>query len=350
MFLEIDKSDIRRHRIVDPEHTPLEPGQVRLALESFALTSNNVSYALSGDFLDYWGFFPTADGWGRLPAMGHGTIVESRNDALPEGGRYFGFFPVGSGHVVTAERTSGGFVDVAPHRAKHAMAYRGFDEVDRVPGQNDHAILLLRGLFITSFLAEDFLFENAMFGAGRIVVSSASSKTAIAFAHRVRARGGVRCIGLTSDANVPFVGKVGLYDEVSTYGSIEDLPGGEPTIFVDMAGNAAVITRLHHHLGDEVVHSCRIGATHWDRNGALGDLPGAQPAFFFAPSQLARRGKEWGRDELNHRLNAALDEFVVDSRRWMVIEESHGADAVAAVYDDLVSGRVLPEAGHILSM
>ena len=350
MYLEIDKSDIRQHRIASAEAAPLQAGQVRLSLESFALTSNNISYALSGDFLDYWGFFPTEAGWGRLPAMGFGVITESQNEALPVGGRYFGFFPVGDQHVVSAERTSGGFVDIAPHREKHAMAYRSFDKVEDKPGEKDNAYLLLRGLFVTSFLAEDFLFENAMFGAGQIVVSSASSKTAIAFAHRVRARGNTHCIALTSSANVEFVEKVNLYDEIATYDNIEELAEWAPTVFVDMAGNASVISRVHNHFSESLMHSCRIGATHWDQNGSLGDLPGPTPAFFFAPSQLAKRGKEWGRDELNSRMNTALDDFIIDSRRWMSIKESHGADSVVAAYDELVSGNISAETGHILSM
>lgn len=349
MYLEINKSDIRQHRIATPNELPLQDGQVRLSLESFALTSNNISYALSGDFLDYWGFFPTEAGWGRLPAMGFGVITESQNDALPIGGRYFGFFPVGDQHIVSAERTSSGFVDIAPHREIHAMAYRSFDKVDDTPGENDNAYLLLRGLFVTSFLAEDFLFENAMFGAGQIVVSSASSKTAIAFAHRVRARGNTHCIALTSAANVDFVEKVNLYDEVATYENIEDLAEWAPTVFVDMAGNSSVISRVHHHFGESLMHSCRIGATHWDQNGSLGDVPGPTPAFFFAPSQLAKRGKEWGRDELNSRMDSALKEFVLDSRRWMTVQESQGAAAVATAYDNLVAGKVTAETGLILS-
>jgi hypothetical protein len=349
MYLEIDRNDIRTHRFVDSATTPLKDGEVRLSIENFALTSNNISYALGGDFLDYWGFFPAEAGWGRLPAMGYGIVTESKNDAIPVGGRYFGFFPVGKEHVVHAERTSGGFVDIAPHREKHAMAYRAFDKVSDTPAPDDNAILLLRGLFVTSYLAEDFLFENAMFGAGQIVVSSASSKTAIAFAHRVRARGNTHCIALTSSSNVAFVEKVNLYDEVATYDSLEDLADWAPTVFVDMAGNTDVISRVHHHFGESLMYSCRIGATHWEQNGSLKGIPGPAPTFFFAPSQLAKRGKEWGRDELNSRMNSALADFTTDSHRWMDIQETHGAAAVAAAYNELVSGKISPETGHILS-
>jgi hypothetical protein len=98
------------------------------------------------------------------------------------------------------------------------------------------------------------------------------------------------------------------------------------------------------------MYSCAIGATHWDQGGSKSALSGPVPQFFFAPSQLAKRGKEWGRDVLNERMDNALDTFITDSRRWMKIEESRGPDALASVYDQLVTGSINAEAGHIISL
>ena len=43
-----------------PSRVPtLQPGQIRLTVERFALTTNNITYAVAGDMLDYWGFFPS---------------------------------------------------------------------------------------------------------------------------------------------------------------------------------------------------------------------------------------------------------------------------------------------------
>ena len=136
---------------------------------------------------------------------------------------------------------------------------------------------------------------------------------------------------------------------VITYEDIEALDPSVPTVFVDMAGNAALTTRVHHHFGDALRYSCLIGATHWEHTGPTQDLPGAKPSFFFAPSQLAKRGKEWGRTVLNERMDSALADFVTHSHQWLHIEHGHGADTVAGVYNELVSGRVRPEAGHILT-
>ena len=78
MHLEIDRRDIRQFRLVET-HPPQElpDGHVLLRLERAALTSNNISYAFSGEMLDYWGFFPTEANWGRLPVMGFGIVTAS---------------------------------------------------------------------------------------------------------------------------------------------------------------------------------------------------------------------------------------------------------------------------------
>jgi hypothetical protein len=347
MHLEIDRTDIRRIRIAETTPPSLKEGEVLLHLERCALTSNNISYALSGDFLDYWGFFPTEPGWGRLPVMGFGVVAESAHPDIAEGTRYFGFFPAGDHHVVLAEKTSGGFVDIGEHRTQHAMAYRAFDEVSPTLGDTDSAYLLLRGLFVTSFLAEDFLFDNAMFGAGQIVISSASSKTAIALAHCIRARGNTHCIALTSSTNTSFVDTVNLYDEVATYDDIETLAEWAPTVYVDLAGNNSVTARVHNHFNEALQYSMTIGATHWDQGGKREALVGPAPQFFFAPTQLAKRGKEWGREKLNTQLDTSLSTFIQDSQRWMEVSESTGVDGVQAMYNNLVAGNIAPQAGHI---
>ena len=346
MHLEIDRRDIRTTRVVETSApTELAEGQVVLKLERAALTSNNVSYALSGDMLDYWGFFPAESGWGRLPVMGFGVVSASKNADIAVGGRYFGFFPLGDHHVVNASPSRGGFVDAAPWREKHAMAYRSFDRADPTP--HDDAILILRGLFLTSYLLEDFLRERENFGAEQVVITSASSKTSIALAHCVQRFSDLDVVGLTSSKNAAFTSGLGEYDSVITYDEVSAITN-VPTIVVDMAGNPSIVGNVHRALAGSVKHSCSVGATHWDAQRAGADVPPPKPEFFFAPSQLAKRGKEFGRDELNLRINEALGVFIESSTRWMTIRHTVGAGAIRELYDDLVAGRVEPSVGNIV--
>lgn len=347
MHLEIDRHDIRSTRFA-PTSAPstLSDGQVLLTLERAALTSNNVSYALSGDMLNYWGFFPTEDGWGRLPVMGFGVVAASNNPDVNVGGRYFGFYPLGDHHVVQASASRSGFVDVAPWREKHAMAYRSFDVA--APTANDDAILILRGLFLTSYLLEDFLREHDNFGANQIIITSASSKTSIALAHCVQRFSNLHVVGLTSAKNADFTNDVGEYDGVLNYDDTRELRT-ERSIVVDMAGNPNIIAAIHQHLEGSVAHSCSVGATHWDAVRGGISIPLPRPEFFFAPSQLAKRGKDLGRDELNRRIADALATFIESSTRWMMIRHTNGADAVRELYGDLIAGHVAPNVGNIVS-
>jgi hypothetical protein len=333
----------------DTEPVVLAPGEVRLTLERFALTSNNISYALGGDFLDYWGFFPAEAGWGRLPAMGYGIVSESANPDIAAGGRYFGFFPVGNEHIVHAQTSSSGFIDIGAHREKHAMAYRAFDRVSDALGENDNAMLIFRGLFMTSFLAEDFLREQNFSDATQVLITSASSKTSIALAHCLRANSTMRVVGLTSDANIDFVNGVGEYHDVAAYSDISAMDTEVPTVLMDMAGNPKIVAGVHSRFGESLKYSCSIGATHWDQTSHRVDISGPKPQFFFAPSQLSKRSKEWGREELNNRLETALNTFIEGSKVWLRIEHSRGADAVSDTYSQLVAGKMSPEIGNILS-
>ena len=352
MHLEIDRSDIRTRRMtptVVPTHAG--EGEVVLEIEEFALTSNNISYAFGGDALDYWGFFPTEAGWGRLPAMGFARVVASGVNEIPVGSRYFGFYPVADHHVVQARVSRTGFVDASPHREPHAMAYRAFDRADPSRSRDDEAYyLLLRGLFVTSYLCDDFLADNAMFGAEQMIITSASSKTSLALAHETGRNAHARTIGLTSTSNISFTSSTSLYDSVVSYDDIEALDPSVPTVIVDMAGNSTVLQRLHQHFGDALAYSCRVGATHWENTIPAGRLPGPKPQFFFAPSQLAKRGQEWGRAELEDKMNTALNAFMTDARRWLTLSRQSGPDAALAVYDQLVSGQVDPAAGHVVSL
>ena len=55
---------IRREDLITLPERDLDDGEVRFRLDSFSFTSNNISYALYGDRLKYWNFFPSGShGW-----------------------------------------------------------------------------------------------------------------------------------------------------------------------------------------------------------------------------------------------------------------------------------------------
>lgn len=349
-WLEVDRHDLRRSRLVDdavPE--PDGDGEVVLRLDRYALTANNVSYAVSGELIGYWRFFPTAEPWIRVPVMGHAEVVASSHPEIPVGRWVFGFFPMGTHLRVAAAPSASGFADRSAHRADEPGVYRSFLGVDP-PLDTDAAdrSLLLRGLFLTSYLADDFLGEQGYLGATQVVVVSASSKTALAFAHQVRQRSGLGVVGVTSPSNTVFCAGTGLYDQVLSYDDLAAIDAHRRTVVVDLSGDAAVISAVHAHLGDAVASSMAIGATRWESFGQRHDVPGPRPEFFFAPTQVARRTAEWGPAEFARASGAALGVFIDHSRQWLKVVVADGPAAMAEAWADTVEGRVPPAQGRIV--
>ena len=87
-----------------------------------------------------------------------------------------------------------GFHDLAAHRQPMAGAYNRYVFTDSDPiyaADREAHQMVLWPLFFTSFVIDDFLADNDGFGAPTVVVSSASSKTAIGAAFLLSTRGDV---------------------------------------------------------------------------------------------------------------------------------------------------------------
>lgn len=350
----VDKADWTKHRFEESDAPAVADGQVLFRVDRFALTSNNISYALTGDLLGYWRFFPAPEGWGRIPAMGFGEVVQSRHSAVAEGTRCFGFYPMS--RYLTIEPGAVGasqIVDNAAHRRDLAAAYSQYRPADTDPfykAGDEDLLMLVRGLFTTSFLADDFLADNADFGARQTLISSASSKTSIALGHVVQRAGRTRAVGLTSPRNRAFVESLGCYDEVVLYDEVATLDPDVASVFVDMAGDKSVLAAVHTHFGDQLKFSSAIGATHWDATGGADGLPGPEPQFFFAPTQIEKRSQDWGPAKLQAELTAGWEGFREFTKGWLQIERGYGRVAVETAYAATVAGERDPQTGLILSL
>ena len=125
--IQVHRGEITRTRTEEGEAAELQPGQVLVAIDKFGLTANNVSYAVSGDALGYWQFYPAEDNWGKVPVWGCANVIESRCPEVPVGERLWGFFPMAS-HVVLqpGNIAPDQFIDFAPHRRDLPGLYNGY--------------------------------------------------------------------------------------------------------------------------------------------------------------------------------------------------------------------------------
>lgn len=348
------KDDLHNCRFEDTPALEPGPGEAVLRVDAFGLTSNNITYAMFGEAMSYWGFFPAADGWGRMPVWGFAEVATSTVPELEQGARVFGYLPPSTELLVApVHANASGFTDASPHRAALPGAYNRYARTDAdafYDAEHEDEQMLLRPLFLTSYLIDDFLDDANFFGAETVVISSASSKTASALAYLLSLREGVLVVGLTSSRSAELTRTLCVYDHVLAYDQLESLPAGS-AVYVDIAGDAELRATVHDHYRDDLAHSAVVGATHHDRMGAVPDaLPGPRPTFFFAPDRVVKRAADWGADGLQQRMADAWHPYVAWTGGWLQVIHGHGPDALKSAYLDLLDGRIDPASAHVLSL
>lgn len=349
----VDHATITRTEVEDIAPKPLQDGQARLRLRSFALTTNNVTYAASGFAIGYWKFFPSGhDGQGLLPVWGTGEVVESLSNALAVGARLYGFYPLAEELVITPRSTRSGTIeDTAAHRAELPAVYNRYAPISRTDAAQDHLRALLQPLLATSWLLSDWLSDNNYFGAEQIIVGSASSKTGLGLCKYLAedtARA-YRIVGLTSEGNRAFVQGLNACDQVLTYDQIGDV-AQVPSVYVDMSGNSSVKLALHGALAENLKHSAAVGISHWDKFAPGQELPGVKPEFFFAPAQIAKRREDWGPGAVEKKIGDAWKRVAETAGDWMSVQTHKGIEAAPAIYSELAEGRASPRDGHVFTL
>jgi len=358
--LWVNRDDFRSTKIAQRENPPLSDGEIRVSIDKFGLTANNVSYALTGDMIGYWKAYPVNsednEPWGRVPAWGCADVIESNCDDIAVGERLWGFFPMASHAVLKAGKVKPErFLDISEHRRALATLYNTYRRTDAEPElvkQFENERCLFLPSLGTSFIVYDYLVDNHLFGAEQVLIGSASSKTGFGVAKMLRSDANVdpKLVGITSPGNRDFVEGLGCFDQVVLYGEEDQIDASKPTAYIDMSGDVRLTTAVHKHVGENVVCSSLVGASHWEQGGEVGELPGAEPTFFFAPTQFAKRQKEWGESVLMMKAMQTSFAVAADIKKLMSIEWINDPKTLQKTWLDLLDNRVPASRGLMVSL
>ena len=357
-------SDITKHPLV---HTALTKGQIRIAIQRFGLSANNVTYALTGDSFGYWGFFPAVDTqshqgengagdsvengteyaaqYGIVPLWGFAEVIESAHPDIPVGKRFFGYLPMASQWVMQADKVSShGFTDVHDKRVSNSPVYDNYVYCDTDPQYDATREVWqanFRPLFLTSFALMQYIASETVETASTIVITSASSKTAIGTALLLNTLPHIRVVGLTSTANVNFVEDLECYDEVLTYDEVADMRYTTPVWILDFAGNKGLLQQLQE-IFDHLHHtSLFIGVTDIEaqQNKPSGKLKGD---VFFAPQHIKMLIKMWGHERFMSEYAQAWELVAKGIETHFKVTEFSGAAGIIEQYQRLLQRDVSP--------
>jgi hypothetical protein len=344
---------------IQAKESPVNLGEseILFRIDSFAFTANNITYALVGEQVGYWQFFPVKkEGWGMIPVWGFADVAQSNHPQIQIGQRFYGYFPMASHLLVKAgEVREAGFADISVHRQALPPVYNFYFNTQTYTGytpETEGIQSLFRPLFTTSFLIDDFLAESGFFGATQIVLTSASSKTAIALAFCLAARkkqsgATYQIIGLTSAGNMAFTADLGLYDTVVVYDKVNTVPA-QNTVIVDFSGNNDVQYDLQIHLGGHLKYNCLVGLSHGEQDKSTAKQLPQKGILFFAPTYAQKRSKELGSTEFQQRIGQAWVAFLPQALSSLTIRQVAVQDWQRA-YLETLAGKVNPDEGLIFS-
>ena len=349
----VEKQNIYKVSKGSLDKSELNDGEIRFKVQKYALTSNNITYAVSGFQLKYWEFFPVDETNGIIPVWGYGEVVESKNDAVKIGERCYGYFPMADFLTIfPANLSLLGFSDAAEHRKELAPIYNYYSRMAADPTFNDETedyIPIIKPLFATSFLIYHHLKSENFLDAEQMILTSASSKTGLALAFMLKqnqATDGKKIVGLTSARNVEFVKSTGYYDEVITYENATSEVKNITSFIIDFAGNFKSLMALSDNLGDNLKHITLVGLTDWKGVGAFNKIPKSK--FFFAPTHIERMYKKKGVEQANLDLNKALVSFIKDTKSLIELEFVKDFETLKKLYLEMVDGKVNPKKGYII--
>jgi hypothetical protein len=348
--IHVSKDDLKTVRAVSVSPAPLADGAARLQIKLFGLSANNITYAAMGTGpLGYWDFFPGPVGWGCPPGWGLADVTESRATGVEVGARYYGYYPVAETLDVFPTRISStGFSDGVAHRAAKAAIYNRYHLTSADPqyaSQFEREQVLFRPVFGAGWWLADFVHQG---NPQTVVMSSATSKSALVAAMQLRKLGKHRLVGLTSGKNIAYLHGAGLFDHVISYDEAASVTASGPASYVDFLGRESLRSKVHEVLGERLTRSVIFGATDWaDKSGGVQSvksaLPGPAPEFFFTPSYRESRIAE--QPSLGAAMQRDILEFYSGSRRFVTITHRHGVDEIVAAWMKLLSGDVAPSEG-----
>ncbi|GAC14121.1 DUF2855 family protein [Aliiglaciecola lipolytica] len=356
--IQTSKTDLRQLKVSNDtiDTDLLASDQVVLKIESFGFSANNITYALFGEKMGYWGFFPAEEGFGIMPIWGFATVEYSNHPLISIGEKVFGYLPFATHLVISAGKvTPHDFYDINEQRHSISSVYDQYVRCNADPAYDSAKQdwqLNFRPLFMTSFVLDDFVREIATKSVNTIILTSASSKTAYGTAfllrqHAQRSGLNYQVVGLTSNKNRSFTNQIGCYDQVVGYQDFASLDKSANSIVLDFSGNKPLLLELQSHFANNLEKMIYIGVTDVDSQAQsfAGELNGE---FFFAPTQVNKRIKEWGGKGFMQRYSEAWGTFSQHMKPYLQTTYLQGIDDIKQIYLQGVDGNFLTNQMYVL--
>ena len=242
-----------------------------------------------------------------------------------------------------------GFIDDSNHRRKLPPVYNHYSKIIKHADESLEYHPLIKPLFLTSFLNYFFLQDEKFFDCDQIILTSASSKTALSLAFllsKYKSKDNKKLIAITSEKNIQFISEIKFYDIVLSYDNAEENLKRSKSVIVDFAGNSDYLKKLSDHLGDGLKHVSLIGLADWSSKTNFKSIPNSK--FFFAPNHAEKRYREMGVKRTTLLSDELLKEFIMKVKNYIKLEYCNDPKDIHELYLKSLKGKIDPSKGYMV--
>merc|ERR1712217_1001029 len=201
------------------------------------------------------------------------------------------------------------------------------------------------------YMDENLLVDTGMINS--VIISCASSKTALAIAYCLKMREMKYVFGLTSQTHLDFCKSTDLYDDVFTYDNVDSLPNNHTIVYMDIRCDGQLRQEITLRMGTNLMYNMVIGPAVFQRK--VKDQvfeKRAREILFDEASWRDRRRQvaEVTKTGRNEKLKDSFPSFVERLKRHVKLKHLSGADAFVQMYDRVYSNSVSPTEAFVCSL
>ncbi|GAA6170181.1 DUF2855 family protein [Sessilibacter corallicola] len=292
----------------------------------------------------------------NLYVWGYAQIIESNREGFDKGLGFYGWFPMTrylvwnpDREVVSTQMRVGSENDSVVKA--HTMP--ALDEAELFDLIDPDLYVYLRPMLDVAFALGRTLLENGFKGAQQLVITGASSKTALILAFFLkywRSIGGFsnvpKVVGITSHRHRNHIDGLQYYDEIHTYNDISRLLQA-PSLVVDLSSGPQILAMLHYHLKSQLVYVYGFGLPHATleskpTNDAfpMGEIFNPQDFFQQVMGYDTRARMAF---EFKEHCVLACEAF----SSWLSPQLIDGAEEVRWVYQQILAGKSDPAVAYL---
>lgn len=356
--LEFNQKDFRRLTVNNQAVSPnieLSSGAMLVHIERFGFSCNNLASAMAPGVASVWPQAFAAEGDNLLlPVWGIAQVVAANNAEYEVDDWIFGCFPMSrycllDPSVEPLDRYAIGIDPLLNPSVENlpVLVNAGPESLNEVDLQ-----IMLRPLLMAAFMVLEELTESQFWHCQQIIVSCASSKTAMGLSyflqeyfHTATALERPAIIGLTSESKQEFVRTHGHYDRVESYENFRQLDQAD-TVLMDFSGNFKMQRMLMYYLKERLIHAYALGACHWGEQDAGEVITSCE--YFSALDFYYQR--QAGSSDLNTRFQQSWPGASAAFTEWLKPLAVNGPEGVRWVYEQILAGTSQPDVAYLCKL